>query len=191
MTDTVDAPGTVLQVLGEKADAAEAELAEKAGTNGHATAAESEDFDAFWAEQDRQGQVLRNVFGVDVELPPALPLRFEIEARRTVSSQSEQDTKRMVALLFGDEAFQRWQNTGMDIDQFGTLLLWGTANVRKPRSMSLSEAYATYQRMLAEREAGEAEGKAPASGPRSSNTGAGSRRTSAASTSSRRKRSRR
>lgn len=136
--------------------------------------AEGEDFEAFWAELDRQGTKIRNVFGVDVELPPALPLKFEVAAQTLNRSKDPDDTRKMIGLLFGEGALQQWTDRGMDLDQFGVILMWGTANARTPRSMTLRRAYEVYQARKAELEAnpqGKATGPAPAGGGPSSGTG--------------------
>lgn len=173
--------GRVIGLTDEEEAQREADLAEAEGR----VAVESEDFDAFWRGVERKPTVLRNVFGVDVVLPPALPLRFEVEARRAQESSSEEDTRRMVGLLFGDDALDAWVAKGMDVDQFAVLLMWGTANTRSPGSLTLPEALEIYRtRSL---------GNAPAaatktgSGRVSAATGQRSKRTSRASTSSRKK----
>lgn len=117
-----------------------------------------EDFDAFWAEQDRRGTVLRNVFGVNVELPPSLPMRFEVEAHRVQGSAQEADVQRLVGLLFGERALARWVEAGMDLEQFGTLLMWGSANV-SGTPMSLTRARDEYRRQEAAKRGG-GQGKA-------------------------------
>lgn len=118
---------------------------------------ETEDFDQFWAQQNRTGPVLRNVFGVDVQLPASMPLRFEVEARRVARSQSEDDTRRLVGLLFGEHALDRWVESGMDAEQFAVLLLWGSARV-SGTAMTLAEARDEYHRRSQEQHT---PGKAP------------------------------
>lgn len=147
---------------------------------------ESEDFDAFWATADRKPATLRNVFGVDVTLPPSLPLKFEVEARKAQDSKDENDTKRLVGILFGDNALDTWTEVGMDLEQFSVLLMWGTANTREPRSMTLHEARDIFQ-SRASGQGKERTAPATTSGGASRSTGRASKRTSAASTASRRK----
>lgn len=163
--------------------------------------AEGEDFMEFWAAQKRKATKLRNVFGVDVELPPSLPLDFELQAKAVEDSQDENETKKLIGVLFGDEALDHWTRSGIDLDQFAVLLLWGTANTRRPNSLTLGRAFQIYEKRMAELEAealakakaaGEEEvgaGKAPAAvvtqktpGRRSAATGGRSKRTSRAST---------
>lgn len=123
-----------------------------------AEAADVEDFEAFWSQQSRRGARLSNVFGVDVELPASMPLRFEMEAQRVQRSQSEEDVRRMVGILFGDDALDRWTEAGMDAEQFAVLLLWGSSNVAGT-PMTLAEAREHYH---ARESGGGKQGKAPA-----------------------------
>lgn len=144
---------------------------------------ETEDFDAFWSEQDRKGTTLKNVFGIDVQLPPKLPLRFEIEARRLKNSEDEDDIKRLVALLFGETSLDRWVDAGMDNEQFGVMIMWGTANASGQR-MSLAEARSEYREMNAKKDGKDAGKlrKSRTGGGSSSSSGRSSRRTSRANT---------
>lgn len=170
--------------LSEEEDAAREEALQYVEAN---APAETEDFDAFWSAQDRKPTTLRNVFGVDVTLPPSLPLRFEVEARKVQDSKGEDDTKRMVAILFGDDAMDTWTERGMDIEQFAVLLMWGTSNTRTPGSMTLTEA----REIIATRTASlgkETPDPATTSGGASAATGRRSKQTSSASTGSRKKR---
>lgn len=151
-------------------------------------AGQTEDFDAFWSAQDRKPTSLKNVFGVDVTLPPALPLRFEVEARKVAVSKDPDDTKRMVGILFGSDALDHWIARGMDLEQFAVLLMWGTANTRQPDSMTLGQARDVYlTRMAAQGKADPGTAPGTTSGSASSATGPRSKRTSAASTGSRKR----
>jgi hypothetical protein len=174
-------------------DQAAADAAAREAALAHAEslqAGESEDFDAFWAGVDRKPTTLRNVFGADLTLPPSLPLKFEVEARKAQESKDEGDTKRLVGILFGGDVLDVWTDRGMDLEQFSVLLMWGTANTRSPGSMSLTEARDIYLARAAS--PGKAEGTAPAttSGAGSPVTGPRSKRTSAGSTGSKKKKSR-
>lgn len=122
--------------------------------NGAPDVESTEDFDAFWREQDRKGVRLSNVFGVDIELPAELPLRFEIEAKRLAASEDFDDIRHLVGVLFGDDALDQWTAAGMDVEQFGVLLMWGSANAAGQR-MTLAEARVEYHKQEA------AKGKAP------------------------------
>jgi hypothetical protein len=150
---------------------------------------ETEDFDAFWASVERKPATLKNVFGQDITLPPSLPLKFEVEARKAQTSKDENDTKRLVGILFGADVLDGWTERGMDLEQFSVLLMWGTANTRSPGSMSLTEARDIFQARSAS--LGKAEETAPAttSGGASRSTGPQSKRTSRASTGSKKRKS--
>lgn len=83
----------------------------------------TEDFDAFWDQLDRKGKVT-TIMGERVTLPPAIPLQFELEAKRVQRSKKPEDIKRLVAILFGDGTLKRWSEKGMDQHQFMVLLAW-------------------------------------------------------------------
>jgi len=83
----------------------------------------TEDFDAFWASRKRKRKVT-TIMGVRTELPPSIPLQFELEARKVARSKRDKDVRRLVAILFGEEALAQWSEAGMDADQFAVLLAW-------------------------------------------------------------------
>lgn len=89
-----------------------------------------EDFDAFWTTRTRKGRKLK-VFGETVELPPALPLQYEVEARRLQRSKSTGDVMKLLRILLpdGDALVQRWSEKGMDSEQFAVLLAYLPAKV--------------------------------------------------------------
>jgi len=82
-----------------------------------------EDFDAFWSTQNRKGRAVR-IFGEVVTLPPALPLQFELEARKLQRSKRAEDVTKLVSILFGQGAYDSWVAAGLDIEQFQLLLAW-------------------------------------------------------------------
>lgn len=167
--------------------------------------AKGENFREFWAAMAPHGTRARDVFGRDVELPESMPLEFDATANALKDSKDPEDTKRLVGILFGHDALDHWTSQRCTVDQFGVLLMWGSANAAKPDSMSLTEALTAYleqKRRATERatqsaeqpaedtpaDVQEAEGKARASAKRtpsgaaSSSTGRSSKRTSRAST---------
>lgn len=197
MTETSATPGETTADPAQDALDREAALAYVAEQD----KAKGEDFASFWAAQAPHGTRLRGVFGVDVELPSSLPIEFDAMARQVQETKDPDVTKRLVGMLFGQEALATWSANGCTADQFGVLLMWGSANAAKPHCMSLQQALDVYMEQKARHEAAElaaAEGtpetaaaasgkarKTPArkpSGARSSTTGQSSRRTSRAST---------
>lgn len=84
---------------------------------------ELEDFDAFWQGQARKPKTTR-IAGQLVQLPPSLPLQFELEARKLQRSKSEKDVRKLLAILFGKDAMERFAEGGMDLEQFQVLLAW-------------------------------------------------------------------
>lgn len=86
---------------------------------------ELEDFDAFWNTRKRRAKSV-TIMGDRVSLPPSLPLRFEMEAKRLERSESNDDVKHLLAILLGDDEdlIARWAERGMDLEQFQVLLAW-------------------------------------------------------------------
>jgi len=82
-----------------------------------------EDFDAFWTARKRPTRTT-TIMGETVTLPPSLPLQFELEARKVQRSKRNQDVQRLVGILFGQDALDRWSANGMDLEQFMVLLAW-------------------------------------------------------------------
>ena len=87
------------------------------------TPEQTEDFDAFWSARERK-QKSTTIMGETITLPPALPLQFELEARRLARSKRDQDVRKLVAILFGQDTFTKWAEKGMDLEQFQVLLAW-------------------------------------------------------------------
>lgn len=83
----------------------------------------TEDFDAFWSSRKRKVRTT-NIMGVAVELPPALPLEFEMKAKQMQRSSDEDDIRYLVGLLFGADKLDEWIKRGMDGEQFAVLLAW-------------------------------------------------------------------
>lgn len=115
------------------------------------------DFDEFFAEQaaPRRGLPLR-LFGRTYTLPPSLPALYMLQLHRVRNSANPEDISRLLAALFGPEAVNHWADAGMDDRQLGIVLMWATANVAKPGSVTMEQAAAEYDK----REAAKA-GKAP------------------------------
>jgi hypothetical protein len=99
-----------------------------------------EDFDAFWDQQNRKGARVR-IMGEVVQLPPAMPLQFQLESQRLDTSEDDDDVRRVVGLLFGSDAIDRWAEAGMDLQQFRVLLAWAPQRIQGG-TMSLAEVAA-------------------------------------------------
>lgn len=108
-----------------------------------------EDFDAFWSAQNRTGRKVR-LFGEVVTLPPALPLQFEFEARKLQRSKRGRDVSKLVGILYGPDALEKFSRKGLDADQFQLLLAW------TPRA--ISDPTVTLQQVADELAAAEAKG---------------------------------
>lgn len=83
----------------------------------------TEDFDAFWAKQTRKAKTT-TIAGHKVTLPASLPLQFELEARKLQRSKRDKDVRKLVAILFGQDSYEKFAAGGMDLEQFKVLLAW-------------------------------------------------------------------
>lgn len=113
-----------------------------------------EDFDAFWQQQDRPGKPVR-IMGQVVTLPPAVPLEFELLAKRLAKRSDDKSIRRLVAILFGEDRLDAWAEAGMDVDQFKVLLAWAPQRIGGG-TMSLAEVAAKIAEAEAAQESGEA-----------------------------------
>lgn len=151
---------------------------------------ESQSWDAFWDEVQREEEAERGgrrtevIRGVEVVVPYDLPLSFDRRLEKFRSSSSEEATRALVADLFGVDALDAWVEAKMTAAEFQTVLMWGVAN-GKGKPTSFREAY----ELVRTRSEGKAESSTRKSGSGGS-SGGRSKRTSAANTSSRRGKSR-
>lgn len=123
-----------------------------------AAAAQTADFDRWRASRDTRSRIGITIGGREYRLPKQPPLMFTLERQRLQGELTEDDVRRLVGLLYGENALDEFAEAGLDHDDLGVLLLWGGANCgAETERVTLDEAYAEYERM--EREA--AEGKAP------------------------------
>lgn len=114
-----------------------------------------EDFDAFWSSRERKRKRVK-IAGETIDLPPSLPLQFELEARALQRSKNQRDVTRLLGILgFPEDAMERWAAAGMDLEQFTVLLAWAP-QVIAGKAITLAEA----ADQVAAQEA--AKGKAPA-----------------------------
>lgn len=159
-----------------------------------------DDFLAFWAQHrdtDAPPETKR-ILGVDVVVPTDVPLSFEEEAQRLADSQDRGDFERLLEVLFGAGVLQAWKANGLTAPQLRVLVAWGMAN-----ASGQPTTFAEAARLVAKAEAKKAEMEAAGEGKAlpnraarrassatraSAGTGRTSSRTSAASTTSTRKR---
>jgi hypothetical protein len=113
-----------------------------------------EDFDAFWQQQDRKRPAVR-IMGEVVDLPPAIPLEFELLAKRMSAKSDDASVRRCVAVLFGEDRLDRWAEAGMDAEQFKVLLAWAPQRIAG-NDVSLAEVAAMVKAAEAAQESGEA-----------------------------------
>ncbi|MEU1020258.1 hypothetical protein [Streptomyces sp. NPDC005898] len=119
-------------------------------------AVEVADFDAFFAEQaepEPKGVPLR-LYGRTYTLPATLPALFTLQLHRVQHSARPEDIRRLLGSMFGPDAVDHWTEAGMSDRHLGIVLLWSTANVAEPGTVSMERAAQLYD----EREA--AKGKA-------------------------------
>lgn len=91
--------------------------------------ADLDDFDAFWESQDKRKRRGVKIGGEWYELPKALPLQFDLEARKLAKSRKDEDVTKLVSILFGQDSYERFAAAGMDIDQFRVLLAWAPRRI--------------------------------------------------------------
>lgn len=153
------------------------------------TAADVGSFDAFWAEVSGGG--VETIRGIEVTIPTDVPLALEMRIKDLQESESEDDIRELVALLFGADVLDAWRDAGMGSLEFQTVLAWGMGRA-SGAALTFREAYDTVT--AAADDAGKAPNRATrraaASSKPSAATGGRSKRTSAASTASRRTTSR-
>lgn len=147
---------------------------------------ESQSWDDFWTEVSKGGtEVIR---GIEVQVPTDMPLILARRVEELQDSEREEDVAELVSLLFGTDCMEQWREKGMGLREFQTILTWGITHAGG-KQISFAEAYALVEN-------GEGAGKAPAQPNRaarrsqSAATGGRSKRTSSASTTSARARSR-
>ncbi|MER7363571.1 hypothetical protein [Nonomuraea wenchangensis] len=146
-------------------------------------------FDAFWAEQLRKeraehGQQPTEVIrGITVNVPQDLPMRFRAKARAMRDQDGDDAFKELLAALFGVDVLDAWDKAGMGAREFRVILAWAMAS-GEGTPITWQEAYEA----VMSKEDGEGEGKASTrESGESANGGRSSKRTSAGSTSSRRR----
>lgn len=137
----------------------------------HEHGAEFADFDAFFAEQpepERTGPPFR-LYGREWRLPERLGGMFAMLVQRMQASNDPADVRTLIGYLFGRDALDTFIANGMEDAQFSTLLLWATANVRQPGSLSIADADAARRRQEAAKgKAGKPRPKGKKGRPRSS-----------------------
>lgn len=152
------------------------------------TARKTESWDDFWTRVNGAGT--ETIRGIKVQIPTDVPLAMEQRLKALEASESEDDIRELVGLLFGADILDQWAENGMGLMEFKTVLAWGMAHAGGAK-VTFQEAYDI---VLAEEAS---EGKAPnraqrraASNSRSASTGGRSRPTSSGSTGSARRPSR-
>lgn len=87
------------------------------------------DFDAFYAEQNREPVTIR-LFGEDHNLAPSLPAAMVLKMLRMQKEHGElavvphQEMLDMAVMLFGEKRLTKWSEDGLDIEQLGELIKW-------------------------------------------------------------------
>ncbi|MFF9197344.1 hypothetical protein ACF09L_19260 [Streptomyces sp. NPDC014779] len=129
--------------------------------------------------------------GVEVKVPTDVPFGVAARMGDLSESSAQEDFEELVCALFGPEVFEQWMEAGMGQIGLMTVLTWGMAQAAG-NDISFQEAYTA----IVSGDPGKAmspEAPAPnraARRSRSGSTGGQSRRTSPASTGSKRTRSR-
>lgn len=149
----------------------------------------TQSWDAFWGEiqaeeaVERGEQATEVIRGVTVVVPHDLPLRFDRRLEQLKGSSTDESVRAMIIDLFGCDVLEQWIDAGMQQMEFRVVLMWGMARGRgKP--LTFREAYD----IVREQNQGKATGSTRTSG-KSAGSGGRSKRTSAGSTNSSRRRS--
>lgn len=84
------------------------------------------------------------ILGQEVTLPESLPIGFELRMHRLGDERTTEDQtitimRELVAMLYGDDAMDDWQDD-LDAEDLQVLIIWGASNVREPYSMTFAEA---------------------------------------------------
>lgn len=156
---------------------------------------EQDDFLAFWRTQTAAADTKR-ILGVVVVVPTDVPLRIEHQALLMQESQDVDEIRPLLADLFGADHLDTWIANGATARMLQVIIAWGMAN-----ATGTPTSFERAVELAAEAQAADAAGKAlpvpnraarraPSGTGKSANTGRSSSRTSAASTTSRRKASR-
>ncbi|MCO1575032.1 hypothetical protein M8C13_04565 [Crossiella sp. SN42] len=122
------------------------------------------DFNAFWAEHQAVREVPQavvHILGVDVVVPTELPLRVQVLAEQLAGEDTPTALRQMLEALFGEDVFDTWVDNGLTTEKFATLLMWGMANAQRV-DKTIPVSFAEAAQMVADAEAKQAEGKAPA-----------------------------
>lgn len=104
------------------------------------------DFDAFFeetSEPEPEGVPLK-LYGRTYVLPGTLPALFSLQLHRVRNSARPEDIRRLLGALFGPDAVDHWTERGMSNRKLGIVLLWSTANVAEPDSVSMERAAELY-----------------------------------------------
>lgn len=147
----------------------------------------ADSFDAFWAEQAKGGRttIIRNV---TVPVPTDIPIAMELRAQELQESSAEADIRELLAMLFGADVLDQWSEEGMGLRELQTVLAWGMGQ-GAGNDTTFEEAYASVLDAAREGKAPSGQNRATRRAgqkPQSARTGGPSKRTSAASTASKR-----
>lgn len=157
---------------------------------------EQDDFLAFWRTREASSAPeTKRILGVDVVVPTDMPLRVETMAGRMKDTQNPAELKTLLAELFGANHLDVWIANGLTVGMMKVILAWGITNATGTPT--------TFERALELAEQAEADEKAGKDQPvpnradrrvssgtgKSASTGPSSSRTSAANTTSRRRKS--
>lgn len=149
-------------------------------------------WDQFWQEIGGAART-ETVRGVTITVPTDLPL--SIQARLDAAIEDEEQVQSLAADLFGPGKLDELIAAGVGAQEFVTLVAWAIAQVERP-DLTFREAWEQVQAQRERARAGNLPGPANRAARRASTTrsatgGGPSKRTTAASTGSARKTSRR
>ncbi len=157
---------------------------------------EQDDFLAFWRTRQAEAtpETVR-ILGVDVVVPTDMPLRVETMAGQMQDTQDIAELKALLVELFGADHLDVWIANGLTAGMMTVIIAWGMANATgTPTTFERALELATQAE--ADEKAGKgrpvpnrADRRASSGTDRSANTGRSLSPTSAANTTSRRRKS--
>lgn len=87
------------------------------------------DFDAYWAEQEREPIELR-AMGIDLKMPPAMPATILLKVMRAMKEHGSEaaipvaQQMELLEAAIGKEKLELLCQKGIDIEQLGDLVIW-------------------------------------------------------------------
>ena len=144
-------------------------------------------WDDFWAEVSHAETT--TIRGVEVPVPSDMPMKLRRRVEELQDSEEDEHIIELVSLLFGSGVFDEWEDAGLGIVEFRTILTWGIAHAFG-RDMTFAQALEAVRAGEEGKALGVPQPNRAARRSQSAATGGRSKRTTSASTGSARRTSR-